>query len=224
MMVFGALLIAMFVITILVLVQRFSKNLLGDEGYLIFTLPVNSTQILLSKYLVALMWTLLSGIVAFLSFSFITLIPMISDSGVNFAEVFDVIKYFFNELPLNNHYSFIFSVFFTMFLGYSSFIFTIYLSLSIGQLPTFSKNRVITAFISFIAINIVSSFLQNLLSITIFANRTEEIILEQGSPNFNGVISIVNDGMLFGIGFNLLLLIGLFFATKYILDRNLNLE
>ena len=39
------LFISLFVITIVVTIQRFNKNLLKDEGYLMFTLPVNSIKI-----------------------------------------------------------------------------------------------------------------------------------------------------------------------------------
>ena len=45
------LFISLFVITIVVTIQRFNKNLLKDEGYLMFTLPVSSKHLVLSKYL-----------------------------------------------------------------------------------------------------------------------------------------------------------------------------
>ena len=45
------LFISLFVITIVVTIQRFNKNLLKDEGYLMFTLPVSSKYLVLSKYL-----------------------------------------------------------------------------------------------------------------------------------------------------------------------------
>ena len=54
------LFISLFVITIVVTIQRFNKNLLKDEGYLMFTLPVSSKSLVLSKYLTSLIWTLIS--------------------------------------------------------------------------------------------------------------------------------------------------------------------
>ena len=39
---YGMVIIAAFVITLIVIIQRFYKNLLTDEGYLMFTLPVKA--------------------------------------------------------------------------------------------------------------------------------------------------------------------------------------
>lgn len=44
-------------------VQRFYKNLLGREGYLMHTLPVTETQLILSKLLTSMVWVLCSGLV-----------------------------------------------------------------------------------------------------------------------------------------------------------------
>ena len=60
----GGLLIAAFTIgiigvcimTVALMVQRFQKNLLSDEGYLMFTLPVNVHQQVWSKLLVSAVW------------------------------------------------------------------------------------------------------------------------------------------------------------------------
>ena len=39
---FIAMVIAVFVVTLFLILQRFYRNLLGNEGYLMFTLPVNT--------------------------------------------------------------------------------------------------------------------------------------------------------------------------------------
>ena len=44
-------------------VQRFYKNLLGREGYLMHTLPVTETQLILSKLITSMVWVLCSGLV-----------------------------------------------------------------------------------------------------------------------------------------------------------------
>ena len=67
MTVYIALMVALCVMTLVVTIQRFSRNLLGDEGYLSFTLPVKTYYHIVSKAVVALMWTALSLIVSFFS-------------------------------------------------------------------------------------------------------------------------------------------------------------
>jgi hypothetical protein len=47
-------------LTIGLLVHRFYKNLLTDEGYLMFTLPVSAHQLVLSKMIVAAFWFLVT--------------------------------------------------------------------------------------------------------------------------------------------------------------------
>lgn len=46
---FFALCVAIVVLTAMIIIQRFNKNLIGDEGYLMFTLPVSHVQLLTSK-------------------------------------------------------------------------------------------------------------------------------------------------------------------------------
>ncbi len=62
-----ALIVAILVTTLLVMIQRFYKNLLGDEGYLMFTLPVHPWQHIVSKLTAAVVWTLSSCLVTLLS-------------------------------------------------------------------------------------------------------------------------------------------------------------
>lgn len=66
-MLYMGVMMAAFVVTAVILIQRFYKNLLGSEGYLMFTLPVTVSQHLLSKTIIAVVMIALSGIAAFLS-------------------------------------------------------------------------------------------------------------------------------------------------------------
>ena len=60
-------LIAYSIVTWIVLLIRFYRNKYTDEGYLTFTLPVSSHQILLSSYLNIVIWTVVATLVAQLS-------------------------------------------------------------------------------------------------------------------------------------------------------------
>lgn len=62
---FGVL-VASLVITTVILIQRFYKSLLGDEGYLMFTLPVTVSQHIWSKLIIAHIMSFLSVIAAYL--------------------------------------------------------------------------------------------------------------------------------------------------------------
>ena len=64
-------LVALMFTTVLIVVLRFYKNLLGDEGYLLFTLPVTPTQLLLSKLLIGVGAVLASAVLLFGCFVFL---------------------------------------------------------------------------------------------------------------------------------------------------------
>ena len=64
MMVYVITLIGIFVATMLITIQRFYKSLLGDEGYLMFTLPVRPWQLITSKLIVSALWSIVSCVVA----------------------------------------------------------------------------------------------------------------------------------------------------------------
>lgn len=67
--------------TAILLLVRFYKNLFTDEAYLTFTLPVKRRQILLSKIVNAMFWTVVHGIVLIISAFVICVIAMPSSGG-----------------------------------------------------------------------------------------------------------------------------------------------
>lgn len=64
MTVYGCIFVGICVMTLVVTIHRFNKNLLSDEGYLSFTLPVKVHSHVDCKMIVTLIWFVLSGIVA----------------------------------------------------------------------------------------------------------------------------------------------------------------
>lgn len=63
---FGAAVVATVVMSLVIMVSRFYRNLLKDEGYLMFTLPVSVHELIWSKLIVSLVWFLATGLLIFL--------------------------------------------------------------------------------------------------------------------------------------------------------------
>lgn len=63
MIVYVSVILAIAVLCFVNTIQRFYQNLLGREGYLMHTLPVNETQLILSKLITSMVWVLCSGLV-----------------------------------------------------------------------------------------------------------------------------------------------------------------
>ncbi len=63
-----AVAVAVAVVSVMTIVTRFTRNLLGREGYLMHTLPVTEGQLILSKLISSVVWVLCSGIAGIFSF------------------------------------------------------------------------------------------------------------------------------------------------------------
>ncbi|HEL1456462.1 TPA: ABC transporter permease, partial [Streptococcus equi subsp. equi] len=59
---FGSLIAGSFLSTLLIIINRFNKNVFGREGYLTLTLPVTAHQIILSKLLASFVCSIFNGI------------------------------------------------------------------------------------------------------------------------------------------------------------------
>ncbi|MDR3209099.1 MAG: hypothetical protein LBT36_00525 [Oscillospiraceae bacterium] len=55
---------AVCVVALVMAIQQFRRNLLGDEGYLMLTLPVSTDALIFSKLIVAVTWFAVSAVVA----------------------------------------------------------------------------------------------------------------------------------------------------------------
>lgn len=209
-MILFTLFMALGVITLIVVIQRFNKNLLGDEGYLMFTLPVKTRDLVTSKILVAFMWTILSCIVAVVAFLILAIgnIDWTVNPQVNWQELFTLIEQEVQKEFNMNTISLMISLIVAMVGGYAQFILMIYASLSIAQFPKFNKHRIMTAFGAFIVLStIIDNILPAILSLVV---------------DFNNIS--VKAGIISGNIFLIITDILLFIGINKILSKHLNLE
>ncbi len=64
---YGGIIVGIVVMSIVMLIQRFTKNLLGDEGYLMHTLPATAGSHIISKLIVGSVWIIFSAILVSIS-------------------------------------------------------------------------------------------------------------------------------------------------------------
>lgn len=208
--VIGGLFISLFVATIMVIVQRFNKNLLQDEGYLMFTLPVSSKKLILSKSLSSCIY----GILSFITAMIVIIIISASVGGLQiFKGLAEGVGYVFSHMTFGYLMDVVF-ILLAMLLGFLTFILIIYFVLSIGQLPVFNKHRKLASFITFFVVYILLSILQSFIPTEIFAPQyLTEVQHFYSNPN-----------VLISFGFEIVAVLAFFFGTSYILDNKLNLE
>lgn len=80
------------VMSFVLMIQRFYKNLLQDEGYLMFTLPVSVHQHIWSKLIVSVVW-FIATVLAIIAASF-----LVALRGGFLGEFLDFLRYFFEGL------------------------------------------------------------------------------------------------------------------------------
>ncbi|MBE6062696.1 MAG: ABC transporter permease [Clostridium butyricum] len=211
--IYGFIMAAVFVATFFIIVQRFYKNLLGDEGYLMHTLPLMPSKNILSKLITSSLWSIVSCIIALVSI-FILIV------NKDFIDVF-----FYNILPgIKNIFEHFGSIAYIvsleiLILGILQLIQSIlklYTSISIGHL--FNKSKIPLSIVAFIALVTLEGFITSIFYFNL------DSIFE--SFAFSSDNSIYGFNLLFTItiGLKAIYSAAYFFITNYILKNKLNLE
>lgn len=133
-------------------IRRFRKNILGDEGYLMNTLPVRTSSLIFSKFIVAFTWYIACSLAAVLS----TIILLAGQQGVNdlLAELNILIS---TAAPFLTSPGFITLLIACIVLSSMFMIFMFYASLVVGHLA--NKNKMLKSVGVFFGIFIVNIFL-----------------------------------------------------------------
>ncbi len=203
---------AIMVITLVMTIQRFYKNLLQDEGYLMFTLPVSVDANILSKLLAAVLWNLTSIVISFFS---VLVLALDRDAMAAIIEGWREIQAF---LATQNAmvYGIIFQSILLLLLSLAVGILNLYVVMAIGQLLT--KHRVAGALGAFFLIGLAEQIIA-----TVFINTAAN----SGWFDFFDAMQPVEltHWVLIALNIGLVVLGAIYyFATKYILKNKLNLE
>ncbi len=222
-----ALYVAMGIFMLVFIINRFYKGLLGDEGYLMFTLPVSVSEHIASKALTSMIFSVASAIVALLSGVLLmaVLTPLnFSDVAQAFQEAGRYLRV--NPLPAGTGWLIAeFAVY--MLIAAAVTILQIYTAISIGHLA--KKNRGWFALLAYVGISIAFSIIMNgcmsLLQSDAFPDvlLNWEFCLDDTGWHVQGV-GMMASAIGIYIGLDLLVGTGFFFATRAILSKRLNLE
>lgn len=231
MLIYIMIMVGMFVMTTIIMMQRFYRNLLSDEGYLMFTLPTKTWKLIVSKLVVSTFW-----IIASLTVAFFSILIIIYQKGV-FMEGWRLLAEGFHAFAEGSHaFAEGFHAFYEM-IGASLYTITleiiigslitlvfgivlVYASMAIGHL--FNRHKILASFGAFIALNTLTQILFSLLCLTTpeIAWSAHELYLQ----NMPDLITLIQVFFLYGILFTGLLSAACFALTNHILSNKLNLE
>lgn len=215
--IYAIIFISIVVLTFIVMIQRFYKNLLSDEGYLMFTLPVQSWQHILSKLIVSIVWIILSIVVTLFTIFIMSfnsqMIPAILHLGKEFI---------INVSPLDKAtlLMFLLRLCLTGLLSSTCTILMIYTSIAVGHL--FGKHRILASFGAFLGISFIMQSATSLFFVSFMYPIIEKF--EAIESTFTEFTNIMGTFFQASDIINLVLSIVFFTLTSFILQRKLNLE
>ena len=211
-MLYMGVMMAAFVVTAVILIQRFYKNLLGSEGYLMFTLPVTVSQHLFSKTIIAVVMIGLSGLSALIS------IGIFAD--MSFGALFvDMIK----GVARSGGLLFGLELLVLAVLGIAGMALFLYMCIALGHLA--SRHRLLMSIVWYV---VLSTALQVLLLMVMMGvgNAVPQPFVDWMKVWWSGITPIGAAHLMlrFCCVFTLLSDAVYFLVTRWILVHKLNLE
>lgn len=218
-MVFSLFAAAALVMTIFVFV-RFYKNLVSDEGYLTFTLPVTSNQIIMSKLTSGFVWTSVVSVAAIVAIVLVVIISMLGIGGntidmEGFGEILNGLKIDFGDVPFG-----------AVTIGVQVLVFLV-VSLVFNLLLTFmaiflgsvisKKAKALASVGCVLGINFVLSIVTRVFS-SLF------LLLFAGVETVEDLITRVNITLLVNNVVYIGAAVGCYFLLKHMMDKKLNLN
>jgi len=202
-------LIALVAITMLTMFQRYNANLYGNEGYLMFTLPVKGRELLLSKLISTLIWMIalsIVGITSMLCFAF----------AYGHIDAFNIDM--IGQVILNN-WPYLLVLVIEYFLSTLLSIISIYASISVSKLPIWRKFGVLVGFVTYIVIG----FLQGIpIFIMGYFRPLSSTLHIEGFGIIRGTYSSVV--IWTQTGFIIIFCVGLFFGISYLFEKRTSLK
>ena len=205
---------------IIVMIQRFHKNLLAGEGYLMHTLPVSVHSLVWSKLIVSLVWMLLTNVIIFLlgGLSVMHLTNMNLGAVLEGFPSVEELRQFLSSvgLSMGDLYLFLGEMVVAVVLSGIVTCLQFYAAMSLGF--SFTNHKGLMSVLCFVGILIVLNTLTNFLGVREVENLTEVTV-----DSFRGGVQIaqgtVGKALLYTVFQGALL----YLATVLGLKKGLNL-
>ncbi len=182
------------------------KTTFGKKGYFTHQIPMSSTKILLIKYLVAALITVLTTGIIILAFYV--------RSGIMFKEIMNM------NMPLSGYENprvFMIKYGLSMLSGTLFGIMSMYLSMAIGQLA--NSKKILFSILSYFGIYTIIQIIMTTTMITFMLSNMKRF---EGMAGPSAEYYFVNNTFNITIISTIVLTIGFFFLTDYITKKKLN--
>lgn len=216
-LIFFGVMVAILVMTVLFVVQRFWNGLLKEEGYLMFTLPVETWELVLSKGICATAVGCVSSVVAVLS-CVVMALGTFGDYTLLWESLGDFVGYMVREQGIF-WWSCDVALFVLLSLvGIAESVYRVYAAMAMGQL--FERHRVLGSCLAYIGIGVAWSMVSGIFLVSV----------SLAAPDWAEFFIGTNAGIFGTLYFFVMLLITVLqivlwhLITVNILSKHLNLE
>lgn len=213
------------VMALVVMIERFYKNLLKDEGYLMMTLPVNVHALVWSKLIVSFVWFVITALVVY---------AVIGLTVANLASL-DIAE-MFRDMPslrelLDSLYQstgitggrlagFFAEIFVLIIVSCLCTCLHFYAAMSLGH--CFANNKVLLSIVFFVAISFVFSLLTPLFGMEVDVTVTNNAVMIINQQALY-MVRLIQKSMLYMLLYELFQGAVLYAATTLSLKKGLNL-
>lgn len=235
MIVYVSVILAIAVLCFVNTIQRFYQNLLGREGYLMHTLPVNETQLILSKLITSMVWVLCSGLVGIVCITVMVSISVIDPETFGMVD-WNGWKQLWGMLYGELGARFWLVTFWTILINLArlaDLILCVYAACMIAH--QFPKHVMVAGILAFIGLNIVETQLDKLLGtndVSMIVDVAYRVVDVNVTGVSYGVTPMQTMTTAFGAGSGYLFCFvvtsafaaAYFFLTRWLMKNKLNLE
>ena len=218
---FAVAIIAVCVMSMVVMVQRFYKNLLQDEGYVMMTLPVSVHQHVWSKLIVSAVWFALTIVVVCLACFIMAFdVGFVHQIAAGFRELFQEIFQHITAYYAINGTAIVAEFLVMCFVGCCAMCLQFYASLAIGH--SFPNHKMAWSVLWFFLMQFVMQFLGG-MGIMLLDESWFHHLLLGWTDNISGMAS-VHLGMVTVILGEVIYGAVFYILTTWFLKKRLNLE
>ena len=208
------------ILAFVLMIYRFYKNLMTDEGYLMHTLPVKPWMLIVSKLTIGTIWFYLIDLLLVGAITLITLIALPTMAYFSPEDLLELRTMFQSYHTIFTVPSILFLAIPVMIISSVFSLLTIYASISLGQL--FSSHKVLASILCYLGLSTILSTAMMLLTTPTTAGV---FILQSTSANpMADFASIYWPIMLISLFANLVLCVPAFWICNYVMKRCLNLD
>lgn len=218
------------VVHFIITIQRFWKNLMGDEGYLMFTLPVSVDELLWCKAIAASVWSLITSLVLLLSLMILAFQPWMVQAVLGFfRSLGPEAAIFWEMMGLIFNRGFWMMMLLALPVSTLEGLFFLYAAMAIGH--TVRNHKVLASIGAYVGMSTVISIASSVVMAVVMPLLGEDLTVVDGAVDGAELLAamevvgqFVNWSMVIGLVMSAAMTVAMYFVARYLLNSQLNLE